>query len=135
MLPQQPERQQEVVTAPVWSVQWNIALYDDASLMVVPGSLGRWNTPDEQAVLDGADLPMPNAFPVRLRAGEGAAYSPLIIHRGLYRPAPPRATLHFAYERRHETDPRIPVHSPDVPPGALERLSPGARDALAITSE
>src|SRR5437868_4413796 len=94
MLPGEPERQHQVVTRPTWSVQWNLALYEDATLMVVPGSVERWNTPAEQAVLDGGPGPMPGGVVMRLQPGEGAAYTPLIIHRGLYRPEP-RATLPF----------------------------------------
>ncbi|HTE18039.1 MAG TPA: phytanoyl-CoA dioxygenase family protein, partial [Armatimonadota bacterium] len=108
LLPQDPERQVAVVTAAAWSVQWNVALYEDDALWVVPGSGGRWNTPDEESIITGAERPMPGAVAVRLRPGEGVAYTPFMIHRGLYRPHPPRATLHFTFVRTPEPDPRIP---------------------------
>jgi hypothetical protein len=137
MLPQEPERQLEVVIRRTWSVQWNVALVEDATLMVVPGSLERWNTPEEQAVLDGDRLrsaratgPMPGGIALRLQPGDGVAYTPLIIHRGIYRPEP-RATLHFAYERREPPE-GVPVHWPEMPPAALAALSPRARRSLAV---
>ena len=134
LLPHQHERQRELVTAPTWSVQWNVALYDDDALEVVPGSLERWNTPEEQAVIDGGPGPMPGAETVNLRAGDGVIYTPLLVHRGRYRSGSPRATLHFAYNRRQETDARIPPMAPDVPPEALARLSPQAFAALNMAA-
>jgi hypothetical protein len=132
LLPQDPDRQVRVVTAPTWCAQWNIALYEDTALVVVPGSHERWNTGEEQAVLDGADLPMPGATTVPLGPGDGVVYTPFLIHRGLYRPEPRRATLHFAYQRRQEPDPGLPRQWPDVPTEALAHLSEGTRDCLAM---
>ena len=132
LLPQEPERQVAIVTAPTWSVQWNVPLYEDAALWVVSGSGERWNSPEEEALIAGKEKAAPGAIQVVLQPGEGVAYTPYMIHRGLYRPHPPRATLHFAYVRKQEADPQIPVLRPDVPPEALEALSPQARECLAL---
>src|SRR5262249_50687988 len=102
----------------------------DTALQIVPGSHGRWNTPAEQAALDTAEGEMPAGFEVLLRPGEGVAYTPFLIHRGRYRPDPARATIHFAYRSRNETDPRMPVQVADVPAEALAALSAETRAAL-----
>lgn len=132
LIPHETERQRELVTLPTWSVQWNVALFEDDALEVVPGSLERWNTPEEQRILDGQTGPMPNTVTVRLRPGEGVVYTPMLIHRGRYRAEVPRATLHFACNQLGRADVNAPLQAPDVPPEALARLSEGVRRWLEV---
>ena len=57
-------------------VQWNIPLYDDNVLWVVPGSHRRPNTDDEnrQLVKDPRE-PLPGGMQVELKAGDGVVYT------------------------------------------------------------
>lgn len=78
---------------PAFSAQWNLALYDDASLVVVPGSHRRARTDVERAADPFADE-MPGQMVVRLGAGDVVFYNNNILHRGVYDAAVERMTLH-----------------------------------------
>lgn len=96
--------------------QLNCALYDDASLWLVPGSAARPGLPEEDAARDdfeahraaAAALPpaeaerrdlayirsMPGAMNVALAAGDFALYRQNLWHAGRYTPCRRRATIH-----------------------------------------
>eukprot|EP01052_Picozoa_sp_SAG31_P016677 SAG31_NODE_1113_length_9854_cov_2.770682_6_plen_422_part_00 len=64
-------------------IQWNISLYDDDVLWVIPGSHARANTAAEDAqLLENNRVPMPGAVQVKLRAGQGVCYTNMIFHWG-----------------------------------------------------
>ena len=62
-------------------VQWNIPLYDDNVLWVVPKSHRRINTPEEDRQL-AADpkVPLPGSISTELRAGDGVVYVQPMLH-------------------------------------------------------
>jgi hypothetical protein len=76
-----------------WHAQWNLALYDDSSLIVVPGSHKRARTAEERNA-DPYEPNMPNQLVVNLKAGEVAFYNNNILHRGVYDASKERMTLH-----------------------------------------
>lgn len=78
---------------PAWHTQWNLALYDDNSLIVVPGSHARPRTALERAAAQ-YDPAMPGQQVVVLKAGDAVFYNNNILHRGVYNSAVERATLH-----------------------------------------
>lgn len=86
------------------NVQINLPLLDDATLWVVPGSHRRPNTPAEEAAFAGSrhyaplQATMPEAMPVRLRAGQAVLYNNNLLHAGL-QPCfrVPRRSLHLGY--------------------------------------
>ncbi|MEE2710047.1 MAG: phytanoyl-CoA dioxygenase family protein [Gemmatimonadota bacterium] len=64
-------------------VQWNITLYYDDTLWVVPGSHKRINTPEEDAqILEDPHAPVPGGIQTRLKAGDGVVYILPILHWG-----------------------------------------------------
>ncbi|KAF1927156.1 phytanoyl-CoA dioxygenase family protein [Didymella exigua CBS 183.55] len=78
---------------PGYHAQWNLALYDDSSLVLVPGSHKRARTEAER----NADLfepDMPGQITVHLKAGQVAFYNNNILHRGVYDCTKERMTLH-----------------------------------------
>ena len=76
-------------------LQWNIPLYDDSVLWVVPGSHRRLNTHDENASLsENGRVPLPNSIPVELNAGDGVIYINFILHWGSDYSSKMRRTLH-----------------------------------------
>ena len=76
-------------------VQWNIALYDDDVLWVVPGSHRRFNTEAENGCLRENPLaPLPGGTPVKLKAGDGVVYSNYLLHWGSNYSRKLRRTLH-----------------------------------------
>jgi hypothetical protein len=77
---------------PAWHAQWNLALYDDESLLVVPGSHARARTEAERAAGEYAVLPGEEI--VKLKAGDAVFYDNNILHRGKYDAGRERATLH-----------------------------------------
>ena len=79
-------------------VQWNIPLYDDNVLWVIPGSHLRYNTEAEQAQLDAdAQVPLPGGVQTELNAGDGVVYITPILHWGSNYSAKLRRTLHGGY--------------------------------------
>jgi len=73
--------------------QWNLALFDDESLIVVPGSHARIRTEEERAA-DPFEKEMPGQMLVKLKAGDAVFYDNNILHRGAYRADMQRLTLH-----------------------------------------
>lgn len=92
-----PEATAEEETArldhPAWHAQWNLALYDDASLIVVPGTHARPRTDAERSAGEYEDN-MPGQLVVQLKAGDAVFYNNNILHRGVYDSGKDRATLH-----------------------------------------
>jgi len=75
--------------------QWNVPLYDDKVLWVVPGSHRRLNTKQENAdLLADAKQPVTGGVPVELQAGDGVVYSNFLIHSGNNYTTKLRRTLH-----------------------------------------
>jgi hypothetical protein len=101
-------------------LQFNVALYDDPSLWVIPGSHDRPTTPGETAYAARFEKlpfvgPFPTDTPDVLRAMPGAAYAPLtagdcliynpvIWHAAEYDPARKRATLHGGWRDARAID-------------------------------
>jgi ectoine hydroxylase-related dioxygenase (phytanoyl-CoA dioxygenase family) len=83
----------EKLGKPGLHAQWNLALYDDASLVVIPGSHKRPRTKIEREA-DPYAPTLPNQLVVELKAGEVAFYNNNILHRGVYDPTKERMTLH-----------------------------------------
>lgn len=73
--------------------QWNLALYDDSSLVLVPGSHKRARTDKERAA-EPYEPHMPGQITVHLKAGQVAFYNNNILHRGVYDSQKERMTLH-----------------------------------------
>ena len=64
-------------------VQWNLSLYDDSVLWVLPGSHLRVNTDAEnQQLLADPKVPLPGAVQTHLNAGDGVVYILPILHWG-----------------------------------------------------
>ena len=84
-------------------VQWNVPMYDDSVLWVVPGSHRRRNTEQETSeLLDDIEKPLTGSIPVELSAGDGAIYSNFLLHTGSNYTTKRRRTIHgghtvFAY--------------------------------------
>ncbi|KAL2149316.1 hypothetical protein VTH82DRAFT_8664 [Thermothelomyces myriococcoides] len=78
---------------PYVHTQWNLPLYDDDSLIVVPGSHARPRTDAERAA-GPYDDPLPGQVRVALRPGDVVFYDNNILHRGVYDVRKERMTLH-----------------------------------------
>ena len=79
-------------------VQWNIPLYDDDVLWVIPGSHLRLDTAAEQQQLrTDPRVPLPNGIQTRLKAGDGVVYITPILHWGSNYSTQLRRTLHGGY--------------------------------------
>ena len=79
-------------------VQWNVPLYDDDVLWVVPGSHKRSNTPEEIAQLTKDHrAPLSSGLQVHLKAGDGVGYILPIMHWGSNYSAKKRRTMHGGY--------------------------------------
>jgi ectoine hydroxylase-related dioxygenase (phytanoyl-CoA dioxygenase family) len=79
-------------------LQWNIALYEDDVLWVVPGSHRRSNTEEEnQQLQKDNSVPLPNSMAVELEAGDGVVYTNTILHWGSNYSSKLRRTIHLGY--------------------------------------
>lgn len=75
--------------------QWNVPLYDDNVLWVVPGSHRRRNTEQENTnFLIDLKQPITGGTPVELKAGDGVIYSNFLLHTGSNYMNKTRRTLH-----------------------------------------
>lgn len=99
-------------------VQWNLPLYDDSVLWVVPGSHIRAYTAQEnEALIQDPRAPLPGAVQTHLRAGDGVAYILPLLHWGSRYNAKMRRTVHGGFSEFTTTK--------DLP--FLEHLSPASQ--------
>ena len=99
-------------------VQWNLPLYDDSVLWVIPGSHIRFNSTAENAAMTkDSRVPLPGAVQVHLAAGDGVAYILPILHWGSVYNATIRRTIHGGFS--------MFCHYPDL--AYLQHLSPAAQ--------
>ncbi|KAK3292502.1 uncharacterized protein B0H64DRAFT_426570 [Chaetomium fimeti] len=73
--------------------QWNMPLYDDDSLIVIPGSHARART-DEERNAAPYEEHISGQVRVQLKAGDVVFYDNNILHRGVYDVTKERMTLH-----------------------------------------
>ena len=79
-------------------VQWNIALYDDDVLWIVPGSHRRLNTAQEnRELLEDRRTPLSSGMQVKLEAGDGVMYINSILHWPSNYSTKLRRIIHLAY--------------------------------------
>jgi len=88
-----PEEELERLNRPAWHAQWNLALYDDQSLIVVPGSHARART-DVERNAGEFEPKLPGQLAVHLNPGDAVFYNNNILHRGVYKSNVERMTLH-----------------------------------------
>lgn len=94
-IPPQASAEEEMkrLNEPAWHAQWNLALYDDNSLIVVPGTHKRPRT-DVERDADPFTQHLPGMRVVEMKAGDLVFYDNNIIHRGVYDSGIERMTLH-----------------------------------------
>ena len=81
-------------------VQWNLPLYDDNVLYVVPGSHIRPNTDEEnESIGRNPRAPVPGCVQTHLAAGDGVAYILPILHWGSNYSTKMRRTMHGGFAR------------------------------------
>ncbi|KAH8204363.1 hypothetical protein TruAng_001526 [Truncatella angustata] len=88
-----PGEEMQRLGEPEWHTQWNLALYDDDSLIAVPGSHARARTGEERDV-GPFEKDMPGQKVVHLDAGDVVFYNNNILHRGVYDSSKERMSLH-----------------------------------------
>jgi hypothetical protein len=87
------EKEVERLREPAWHAQWNLALYDDESLIVVSGSHNRARTQAERNA-GPYENGLPGEVRVRMKAGDVVFYNNNILHRGAYLSQVERMSLH-----------------------------------------
>jgi hypothetical protein len=103
-------------------VQWNIPLYDDDVLWVVPGSHRRVNTAQEnEELLKDRLAPLTGGIPVELKAGDGVIYINFLLHWGSNYSSKLRRTLHGGHA----------IFTDNEGSGCARHLSPSAREQFA----
>ena len=114
--------QEDIIENGPRQLQWNIPLFDDSVLWVVPGSHRRLNTNEENAqLLKDPEAPLPGGVPVALNAGDGVVYINRLFHWGSSYSPRLRRTLHGGHS--------IFTHYRET--GFVRHLSPSARDLFA----
>lgn len=93
------EEEMARLVQPAWHAQYNLALWDDASLVVVPESHLRPRTGIERAA-DPYAAELPGQLVVQLGPGDVVFYNNNILHRGVYTAGAQRATLHGSVGHR-----------------------------------
>ena len=98
-------------------VQWNLSLYDDNVLWVLPGSHLRVNTDEEnELLLADPKVPLPGAVQTHLNAGDGVVYILPILHWGSNYSRKMRRTIHggFANYTHYQALDYVDHLSPEV---------------------
>ncbi|KAF2720585.1 phytanoyl-CoA dioxygenase family protein [Polychaeton citri CBS 116435] len=88
-----PDEELRRLQEPMLHAQWNLALYDDESLVVVAGSHKRART-DEERSADPYEPVLSGQQVVKMKAGDIVFYNNNILHRGAYKSDVERMTLH-----------------------------------------
>lgn len=88
-----PEEEMERLGRPGFHAQYNFALWEDDSLVLVPGSHQRARTDAERSA-GPFEKEMPDQLVVQLGPGDIAFYNNNILHRGVYSSTKDRMTLH-----------------------------------------
>lgn len=88
-----PDEEMERLARPAFHAQYNLALFEDESLILVPGSHRRPRTETEREA-DPFASHLPGQLVVRLEPGDVAFYNNNILHRGVYDSHKERMTLH-----------------------------------------
>ncbi len=79
-------------------VQWNLPLYDDDVLWVVPGSHNRFNTAEEnEQLIKDPCVPLHSGVQTHLKAGDAVAYILPILHWGSMYNTKMRRTIHGGF--------------------------------------
>ena len=80
-------------------LQWNVALYDDSFLHVIPGSHLRRNNAEERKTERRLGVvPLPGTTAVDLQAGDGVVYINQILHSAKPSGDTKRRTFHMGYQ-------------------------------------
>lgn len=88
----------DIIEAGPRYVQWNLCLYDDDVLWVIPGSHARLNTERENELLrTNRNIPFPGGVQTHLNAGDGVAYILPILHWGSNYSTRIRRTIHGGF--------------------------------------
>ncbi|PNY29623.1 Protein N-methyltransferase NNT1 [Tolypocladium capitatum] len=87
------EEEMDRLGRPAFHAQYNFALWEDESLVLVPGSHKRARTETERNA-DPLEKVLPGQLIVKLEAGDIAFYNNNILHRGVYDSTKDRMTLH-----------------------------------------
>ena len=99
--------------------QWNVPLYDDSVLWVIPESHRRRNTEQENAeLLKDRAAPVTGGIPVELNAGDGVVYINYLNHTGSNYTTKKRRTLHGGHA----------IYGTYPETGFVESLAPWARE-------
>lgn len=83
----------ERLNKPAWHAQWNLALYDDECLIIVPGSHKRARTDAERSV-DPYASDMSGQKAIFVEAGSAVFFDNNLFHRAVYDSKIERMTLH-----------------------------------------
>lgn len=87
------DQEMERLSHPAFHAQYNFALFEDDSLVLVPGSHARART-DTERQADPFEKTLPDQLVVKLEPGDIAFYNNNILHRGVYDSTKERMTLH-----------------------------------------
>ncbi|PQE04641.1 phytanoyl- dioxygenase protein [Rutstroemia sp. NJR-2017a BBW] len=88
-----PSEELSRLAHPAFHAQWNMALYEDSSLVVVPGSHRRARTEKEREMGE-YETGVEGEMRVQMKPGDVVFYDNNILHRGVYDEGTERMTLH-----------------------------------------
>ena len=103
---QEEEPELEYLRRPRPSCRWELALVDDYSLHLVPGSHRRYRTPRELEVTQQhLDEELEGDLKVHFKAGETIFFTGDCLHRAVHEPDRERLTLSASFRLHHYAEP------------------------------
>ncbi len=103
---QEEEPELEYLRQPRKSCRWELALVDDYSLHLVPGSHRRYRTDQELRVTQqGLDEELESDLKVHFKAGETIFFTGDCLHRAVHEPDRERLTISASFQVHHFAEP------------------------------
>ena len=103
---QEEEPELEYLRLPRSGCRWELALVDDYSLHLVPGSHRRYRTEQELRVTqEGLDEELEGDLKVHFKAGETVFFTGDCLHRAVHEPDCERLTLSASFSCHHYEEP------------------------------
>ena len=99
------EEELEILSRPLKSLKWHLALLPDECLQIVPGSQKRYRTEIEHRCLtETKQDDIPGQLIVRLEPGQAAFWNGYAIHRGVMQKDVERLTIAAHWVRHYDDD-------------------------------
>jgi ectoine hydroxylase-related dioxygenase (phytanoyl-CoA dioxygenase family) len=99
------DQEMTILNKPQFGMRWQLALVDDACLMLVPGSHRRYRTDHErECLINDGHADIPGQMAIDLKAGQAAIWNGNTIHRSVIKKDVERLTIAGSWSQNRDSD-------------------------------